>query len=271
MLRTIFLLQCIHGKWVSDGIHRPACNQHWDLSICPLVKRFVIPIWKKLVSIVWSQEVTACFMSASVVITCQPDAASGIQRNRNHWLWIEDCLGGGPQSYSHSTVTSQKLACSIGPLICIYLDVLGSIWLAAICNRCQHEASHHFLPTVTWHVFYICQDTSPGATMEKCSNISAYYMQVWCVTSAKHVPCVHWSQDRVLDFTVLITVLSKTASHKQPNKTSHNKRPQYTLHNRLLWQSMRPKKLNVVALLTCVQLGNEYCDSKIRCLRIWDF
>ena len=37
-----------------------------------------------MMSTVCSQEVTPCFMSASVVITCQPDAASGIQRNRNH-------------------------------------------------------------------------------------------------------------------------------------------------------------------------------------------
>jgi len=28
MLRTMFLLQCIHGKWTDDGIHRPAHDHH---------------------------------------------------------------------------------------------------------------------------------------------------------------------------------------------------------------------------------------------------
>jgi hypothetical protein len=75
-----------------------------------------------------------------------------------------------------SLVTSWLAVC--GPALCIYLDVLGSIWLAAICNRCKHEASCHLLPTDTWHVFLLCQDTSPAATMKKCSNVNADFMHV---------------------------------------------------------------------------------------------
>ena len=161
-------------------------------------------------------------------------------------------LESGPQYYSHSAVTRHKLAGNIGPLIGICLDVLGSIWLAAICNRCQHEASCHHLLTDIWHIFLLCQDTSPWATMEKRSNISADYTQIWCVPSAKHMPCSNWSQNKVLDITVFVTLLSQTASHKWPNKPPHNKYPQWTLQNRPLWQSLGRKKRNIVTLFTCV-------------------
>jgi hypothetical protein len=43
MLRTILLLQCIHGKWAVDGIHRHACDHNLHLSIYPLVQISVTP------------------------------------------------------------------------------------------------------------------------------------------------------------------------------------------------------------------------------------
>jgi len=64
MPRTLFCLRDIHATWVADGTHQ---NPHWHLHIYPAVPPpRLAALGRRNVSSDCSQEVTACFTSASV-------------------------------------------------------------------------------------------------------------------------------------------------------------------------------------------------------------
>jgi len=63
MPRALFCLRDIHATWVADGTHQ---NPHWHLNIYPAVPPRLAALGRRNVSSDCSQEVTACFTSASV-------------------------------------------------------------------------------------------------------------------------------------------------------------------------------------------------------------
>ena len=63
-----------------------------------------------------------------------------------------------------------------------------------IYNRRRHEARCRFLVTVIWYRFILRRDSALIARWDRYIIVSGEWIQVWCVLSATHVPCVHRSQ-----------------------------------------------------------------------------
>ena len=84
-------------------------------------------------------------------------------------------------------------------------ESLRTIWLASDFNRCWCEAGYQLLATYTrqqcLYPWYHC-----GANAEM---VVGEYVEVWCVPSASHVPCIDRSHSYILTWECLLPYFLK--------------------------------------------------------------
>jgi hypothetical protein len=86
---------------------------------------------------------------------------------------------------------------------------LRSTWLASDCNRCWCEASCHLLATyIQQHCLYP-EILALVPRWGKCQDGSGDYVEVWCVPSAAHVPCIDHSHNNILTWECLLPYFLK--------------------------------------------------------------
>jgi hypothetical protein len=146
MSKVIFWIGCLHGIWVSHGIHHTPRSNHWRLSICPTVTRFVfrrgINQCQVFVASTWHLASHRCLLQ----IACQPD----VSRGGNYWapqsqpdLWLVTALW--------TTVPAVSVS---HPVIFIFLDPLTSTQLASSLQ--QTPIWSKLSPLVCRHLTLIC-------------------------------------------------------------------------------------------------------------------
>ena len=96
-----------------------------------------------------------------------------------------------------------------GPLISTYLDPSWRTWLASSLLQMPKEASFHLLTTDTWQWLLLCHNTHHRAKAGQCLNVNGDYMDVWWVTPATHVPCIHQCQNKIFCVRVFVTLFSE--------------------------------------------------------------
>ena len=70
--------------------------------------------------------------------------------------------------------------------------------------RNRREASRPIFATDIWHRFLLCCGTARGGSVEEMLNINDEYVEVWCVSSATHMPYVFRGQVKVLESECLL-------------------------------------------------------------------
>jgi len=63
----------------------------------------------------------------------------------------------------------------------------------------------------------------PWCPCDKGLNVSDDYVDIWCVPSATHVPCINESQNKVLGIGATVTLLSETSLYTFMIKMSMHK------------------------------------------------
>ena len=93
-----------------------------------------------------------------------------------------------------------------GPYCAQQFQCLWTLYKAAgrrvIANRCWHKSSHHLLATDFFYARIQCWVPQ----WDRCLNANSSFVEVWCVPSATHVPCICQGQNRVLGFILFISV-----------------------------------------------------------------
>ena len=101
--------------------------------------------------------------------------------------------------------------------------LLTICWLHCIHGTDVADGTHQIPRSHQWHLSIcptvaprlvsqsgrntcqVCsQDASIGATVGQILKCQREYAEVWCVPSATHVPCIHWSQNKVLGVRVFV-------------------------------------------------------------------
>jgi len=72
-----------------------------------------------------------------------------------------------------------------------------------------NEASFQLLTTDTWQWLLLCHNTHLCAMAGQCLNVNGDYMDVWRVTPATHVPCIHQCQNNIFCIRVFVTLFSE--------------------------------------------------------------
>jgi hypothetical protein len=93
-----------------------------------------------------------------------------------------------------------------GPSCAQQFQCLQMLYEAAgrrvIANRCWHKSSCHLLGTD----FFYARIQSWVPQWDSCLNANSSFVEVWCVPSATHVPCMCQGQSRVLGFILFISM-----------------------------------------------------------------
>jgi hypothetical protein len=95
-----------------------------------------------------------------------------------------------------------------GPMISNSLDPLQSTWLASDLHQTltRHKVSsagyRHLAPTSSTAL----GEQALVQCCDRCLNINAGYVQIWCVPPTTHVPCIHLGQNKVLGISVSVNL-----------------------------------------------------------------
>ena len=98
------------------------------------------------------------------------------------------------------TLATILIMCAV---ISISLDLLKRSWLAGNLQQ---------MPTVTSWLqildtsFFCARIQALMQWWDRWLNVNCEYVEVSCVLSAPCVPCMHWSQNKVLSFEVFVTL-----------------------------------------------------------------
>jgi hypothetical protein len=183
------MLACVaHGT-----LQTPRCHKylfHHGTKVC-------VPAYKKLIPNVCSQEVTACFMFASVAnqfsATClftSPKRCISLDPYCQLDLWLVTSWWVGANEHFPIQCWS-----STQWFPCVYIPSELPGW-QAVCGIFWHEASCHFLVSDTWHHFFYTRIQSLVPWWDQCLNVNGHDVKVLCVPSATYVPCVQCTQNK---------------------------------------------------------------------------
>ena len=81
-----------------------------------------------------------------------------------------------------------------GLVISSNLNPLHSTYLVSPLARYQMKQPVTYLLQTLDSSFLYIRIQALVSWRDKCLKVNGDYMEVWCVPSATHVPCIHWSQ-----------------------------------------------------------------------------